>query len=138
MIKLQLNPEPKMLGQFAWIAPLGFGLIGLALHRAFGLPTTGVIAITAVGVVALLGHLVGARAVPLAVWRGLVLITFPIGLVLFPVALGLVYYGVFTPIGLLFRLFRVDPMARKLDRSKASYWIERGAARSPSSYFKLY
>lgn len=37
------------------------------------------------------------------------------------------FYLVFTPFGLLARRGRRDPMARRLDRTVASYWEERPA-----------
>lgn len=41
----------------------------------------------------------------------------------------LVFYLVFTPYGLLMRLFGNDPLERRLERGRGSYWIkkERGA-----------
>jgi|SoiMethySBSTD1v2_1073268.scaffolds.fasta_scaffold4063602_1 hypothetical protein len=138
MIKLQLHPEPRILAQFAWIAPLGFTLIALALHRSAGLPGTGAWIVAAVGVVVLLAHLLGARAVPLVTWRVLVVVAYPIGLVVFPLILGVVYYGVVTPIALCFRLAGRDSMERRLDPGRASYWRERGAPKPGGSYFQMY
>lgn len=42
-----------------------------------------------------------------------------------PVALGILFYGVFTPIGLLMRMSGKDPLILKLDRAARTYWIER-------------
>lgn len=42
-----------------------------------------------------------------------------------PVILGLLFFGMFTPIGSVMRLFRWDPMRSKLDDSAESYWIGR-------------
>ncbi len=42
-----------------------------------------------------------------------------------PIILGLMFYGVFTPIGLLLRLFGKDLLRLKLDKSTESYWIDR-------------
>src|SRR5262245_47577914 len=138
MIKLQLHPEPRILAQFAWIAPLGFTFIGLALHRSAGLPGTGAWIVAALGIVVLLAHLLGARAVPLVAWRVLVVIAYPIGLVGFTLILGVVYYGVVTPIALFFRVTGRDSMERRLDPRRVSYWRERGAPKPGSSYFQMY
>jgi hypothetical protein len=137
MIKLQLNPNDKMLAQFAWVAPLGF-LAFAWLFSRFGLGDTVFWATLSLGPVVLLSHLVGLRVVPLQVFRALVLLTFPIGLVVLPLVIGLIYYGVFTPMGLLMRLAGRDTMGRKFDRSANSYWRDRGAPRPATSYFKLY
>jgi hypothetical protein len=38
--------------------------------------------------------------------------------------LGILFYGMFVPFGLVMRLFGNDPMRRKLDRDSVSYRIE--------------
>ena len=42
-----------------------------------------------------------------------------------PLALGILFFLVVTPIGLVMRLFGKDPLRLRLDRSAGSYWIER-------------
>jgi hypothetical protein len=41
-----------------------------------------------------------------------------------PVMLA-VFYLLFTPFALVIRLFRVDPLDRKLEKNKKSYWKEK-------------
>jgi len=42
-----------------------------------------------------------------------------------PVAMGVLFYLVITPIGLVMRLFGHDPLRLKLDTTTSSYWIKR-------------
>jgi Saxitoxin biosynthesis operon protein SxtJ len=42
-----------------------------------------------------------------------------------PVVLGIMFFGVITPIGLVMRLLGKDPMRVQLDKAAGSYWIER-------------
>ena len=42
-----------------------------------------------------------------------------------PVALGIVFFGVLTPMGLVMRLFGRDAMQRRFEPSARTYWIER-------------
>lgn len=42
-----------------------------------------------------------------------------------PVALGILFYGVVTPTGLIMRLLGNDPLRLRFDRSAKSYWIVR-------------
>lgn len=42
-----------------------------------------------------------------------------------PIALGILFYLVFTPIGLLMRMSGKDPMRLKADPNAKSYWIDR-------------
>ena len=48
-----------------------------------------------------------------------------LGRVVRPLALGIVFYGVMTPLGSLMRLAGKDPLRLKRDSSAASYWIPR-------------
>ncbi|MFC2051736.1 hypothetical protein ACFLT4_03300 [Chloroflexota bacterium] len=45
-----------------------------------------------------------------------------IGFVMTPVILGLVFYLVFTPVGVLLRLIRKDILDRRFEVSSDSYW----------------
>lgn len=42
-----------------------------------------------------------------------------------PIALGVLFFGVFTPAGILMRRLRKDPLRLRLDPGARSYWIER-------------
>lgn len=48
-----------------------------------------------------------------------------IGRVTTPLVLGIIFYGVLTPMGLLMRLAGKDPLRLKRDPGAESYWIER-------------
>jgi hypothetical protein len=102
------------------------------------MPATGVWIVAAIGPAVLLLHLCGLHVGTRAVFRALILVTAPIGFVMFPLLIGLIYYGVFTPMGWLFRLLGRDAMGRSFDPQARSYWHERTSTRPASSYFKLY
>jgi hypothetical protein len=42
-----------------------------------------------------------------------------------PIALGILFYLVFTPIGLVMRMAGKDPLRLKADPNAKSYWIDR-------------
>lgn len=42
-----------------------------------------------------------------------------------PIALGLLFFGVITPLGAVMRLTGKDPLRLQLDRKTDSYWIPR-------------
>lgn len=48
-----------------------------------------------------------------------------LGRVVRPIALGIVFYAVMTPVGLLMRIGGKDPLRLKRDPSLPSYWIAR-------------
>ena len=49
--------------------------------------------------------------------------SWPMGWVFSHVLLGVTYYLVITPIGLILRLLGKDPMRRRFDREAKTYWI---------------
>jgi hypothetical protein len=70
-------------------------------------------------------------------YLGLSYLTFPIGWVVSHVILAVVYFAVFTPIGLLLRVCGHDSLARRFDRGAVSYWQPRAErAPDPESYFR--
>lgn len=48
-----------------------------------------------------------------------------LGKIVSPIALGVLFYLVFTPMGVLMRLAGKDPLRLKMDRAAGSYWIDR-------------
>jgi Saxitoxin biosynthesis operon protein SxtJ len=48
-----------------------------------------------------------------------------LGRVVSPIALGILFYGILTPIGAVIRLTGKDPLRLKLDPNADSYWIAR-------------
>lgn len=54
-----------------------------------------------------------------------------LGKVISPIALGTLFYGVVTPIGLLVRLTGKDPLRLKFDSAASSYWISRNPPGPP-------
>ena len=42
-----------------------------------------------------------------------------------PLILGLTFFLIITPIGIVLRLFKKDNLNQKMDKSKKSYWIKR-------------
>src|SRR6516165_10542400 len=105
---IQFDPTRKTLRQFAglWIAFFG----GFALWQ--GLVRGHPQAATILGVIAL-G--VGPIGLVRPEWLRPIYVTwmvlaFPIGWTISQVLLGLMFYGLFTPLGLVFRLLGRDPL----------------------------
>jgi hypothetical protein len=55
-------------------------------------------------------------------WMGM---SFLMGFLMTHVILALLYYLVFTPMGLVMRIVRKDPLKLKRDHSAESHWIKR-------------
>src|SRR5512134_1214370 len=61
-------------------------------------------------------------ALPNKLWTKLGLL---LGHIVSPIALGVLFYGVFTPFGAVMRLTGKDPLRLQFDRASGSYWIPR-------------
>ena len=135
--------------QFAWASLCLFPAVAGFLAWRHGLPTAWVLALSGIGVLVaivelVLVNLLGSlgvlleKLIPRALYQILSLLAFPIGFVISHVLMATIFYLVMTPIGLFFRLVNRDALGRKLQPDRTSYWRDRGPARDPSSYFKLY
>ena len=65
-------------------------------------------------------------------------LAYPIGMVVSFLLLATLYFGVFTPIGLVLRLLGHDPMQRRFDCVALSYWMARRQDNDKSRYFKQF
>ena len=45
-----------------------------------------------------------------------------LGIIVSPIVMGVVYFGIITPIGLIMKLFGKDVLNLKLDKTKTTYW----------------
>lgn len=48
-----------------------------------------------------------------------------LGRIVSPVVLGVIFFAVFTPVGVVMRLFGRDAMCRRFDAAAKSYWVKR-------------
>lgn len=137
MLKVDFNPPRKQLAQFGLIALFGFPLIGFVIRASFDLPWTVFYVLLGVGIATFAASLIDAQLVR-PVFIGLMLIAIPIGLVISFTMMVLIYYLLFTPVGLIFRLFGRDPLVKRPDASLPTYWHVREEPRGAASYLRLY
>ena len=53
-----------------------------------------------------------------------------LGKIVSPIIMGIIFFLVVTPIGLLMRLFGKDVLHLKLKKKKSTYWIEKSGVKS--------
>lgn len=127
----------RTLREFAAIALVFFGvLFAWGAYRHHGVPSTSSwIAL----LVALLVGLPGLLHPPVIrpIFLGAMAISQPIGHVISTVLLGLIYYGVMTPLAFLFRIARRDPLARR-GPVLASYWELKSEPKDVRRYLRQY
>jgi hypothetical protein len=133
---LNLKPIDKTLKEFAEFGTFVLGLVAapLALYRGH---TTAAVVLWAAAVVLRLLAFVNLRWVK---WPfiALSLVTWPIGLVISYLALAIIYYLIFTPVALLFRLMGRDALHRKLDRQASTYWEVYNPNRGAERYLRQF
>ncbi|MBI3865315.1 MAG: hypothetical protein HY290_25860 [Planctomycetia bacterium] len=141
LIDLNRNPTNTQLRQFGLACLVFLPLIGwLTTGRPLTLEAANVpllAGLAAFGLVVTIVALVWPRAVkPLFI--GASLAAFPIGLVVGELAMLLVFFLVFTPMALIFRLIGRDALQRKVDRQAKSYWQPKAQPKGAASYYRLY
>lgn len=129
LIDIDWQPAPRKVRQFAICLALLLVVVGW-----YGAPLA--IVITTASLILLISWLQPAWLRPVYVVT--TLITLPLGLVIGEIALLLIYFGVFLPIGWLFRLMQRDALQRQLDRHAESYWQECRDEPPKRSYLRRY
>ena len=126
------RPSTRTLRQFGALFLIVFTVTaGLRVWRGdMGALT---IAIAATGVAVGLVGLVRPNAIRY-VYTGWMIAAFPIGWTISRVIVTLLFYVVFTPFALLFRLLGRDAL-RLRSRTPTTYWIETKGGEPPESYY---
>ena len=141
-IEVDWRPEDRKLRQFAVACAGALGMIGLlACWRQGVLGGAGLrmatIVLWALGAaVGLVGVILPGAIKP--IYLAGMCVALPAGWVVSHLVLAGIYFLVFTPVALVFRLIGRDLMCRRLDRSIESYWVERAAAPSAKRYFRQF
>ncbi len=128
-------PSTSTLRQFGGLCLVVFG--GWAAWRLWqGNAGAFTIALAAFAVlVGVTGLIVPAAVRP--VFTAWMVVAFPIGWVVSRIALGLMFYGMFTVVGLVFRLAGRDALhLRRSDRE--TYWRPKPRPRSGEEYLRQY
>jgi hypothetical protein len=133
---IQLSPSDRTLRQFSGLWLLCFAALaawqGLAHHRPIATALLGAAGLLP-GVTGLLSP---QRIRPLYV--SCTVLTFPAGWLTSTLLLAGLYYGVFLPLGLAFRLFGRDALGLRRRPGRATYWTARPAADDPRRYFQTF
>ena len=144
VVEVNWKPGARTLRSFGWICLVALGAIGAWVYFRQSLLGFALSASAAHGTgyclwaAAALCAVVAAVA-PRALWPlyvTLTAVTLPIGLVVSHVVLALLFYGVFTPMALIFRVIGRDSLRRKFDPGAGTYWVQRRATTDVERYFR--
>ena len=136
LVSINWNPDRKTLAEFSEFGMFFLGMVAAPMAYFKGQPTVA----AAFWIAAVAGRVVGITKPDWLkpVFVGLMVATWPIGWVVSHLALGLLFYGVITPIGLVMRFMGRDPMTRRFDRSAATYWETYNPDRGVSRYLRQF
>ena len=136
ILELASRPSRRDLAWFGPILLVVFAMFGAMAWFRFDAPRVAV-ALWAFGaVVGLLYFAIPALRIPLYLaWMRLV---FPLGWTISHVVLAVLFFLVVTPIALVMRIVRHDPLKRRWDRSASSYWTDHRTGEEISRYLRQY
>lgn len=136
VIELKLDPSKKELKVFGAMLLAFFALVGGLVWWKFE-SRQAAQTIWTVGAVLTLVYF-SLEPLRLYVYRGWMYAAYPIGWTVSHVLLGLIFYGVITPIGLIMRLLGRDPMQRGFEPNAATYWEPREQVADVKRYFRQF
>jgi len=134
LAEINWHPSRKELRTFAIIALIAAALLALLLWRFKGLGIQWSAVIISLGAFILLSSFISLRLTRM-IYLGFILVTLPIGLLMSFLLLAIFYFGILTPLALLFRLIGRDTLHRKFDPDAESYWITH---RQPDNLDRYY
>lgn len=132
--EISFNPSRNTLRQFAglWVLFFGGGAVWQYAVRRDGDLALVLAMATVVGWVGLLRP--GAVRY---VYVTLTVLAFPLGWAVSHLVLAVLFFGLFTPLGFLFRLAGRDPLALRKARGVDTYWQSKPAV-GVENYFHQY
>jgi len=146
LLEIQWNPDPKRLRGFGAICAIVFLALGawaLLAHMVIwmnvGPDISWRVAAGFWTIAAICAGLATVRPTALRpLYLGLTIAGLPVGFAVGHVLMALVFFGIVTPIALVFRLTRRDALERGFDRRAPSYWTPRRAVADPFRYFRQF
>ena len=131
LVEINWKPTDRQLRQFAVICLFALPFIAWMWHA----PPIGVGIAAGIGLaMALVGWFVPRVVAPIFV--GFSLLALPIGLVVGEVVLCIIYFTVFLPIALIFRLRGRDALQRKAPADSQTYWQPKPKPSGAASYYR--
>ena len=131
LIEFNWQPTDRQLRQFGVICLFALP----AIAWLWGGDNTLVINLALVGL--LLGIVgVAVPSVLKPVFLALTIVGTPIGMVIGELAMLAIYFCVFLPFGLVFRLTKRDSLGLKLDQDCESYWQAKKQPATNASYYR--
>jgi hypothetical protein len=130
------NPTDRMLRQFSVIWIGFFGTAALQQQFYHDRHLAAVVLATLAVTVGPLGIIVPRAIRP--VFVGWMAIAYPIGWLTSRIIVGIIFYGLFTPVAFLFRIIRRDELGLRSKPQADTYWQPKQNARDQADYLRQF
>jgi hypothetical protein len=134
LVEIDWHPGPKQLRVFGLSGFVASAVLAAVLVLVWGVALAWALVALAAGLAILICSLVSLGAARY-LYIVLTVVALPIGFLVSLVLLAVFYFLLLTPVGLLFRLIGRDPLCRRFDSSRESYWVARKSPGGPDRYF---
>ncbi len=130
-IEFNWQPSDRQLRQFGLVCAVALPLLGWI----WGAGQTLFTGLIIVGVaVAILGFTASFALKP--VFVTMMLVATPVGMVIGELAMATIFFGVFLPFGLVFRIIGRDALQRSIDKKVDTYWQRKMPPADAASYYR--
>ncbi len=136
LVSIDWRPTDRRVRQFGLLGAVLFLCVATSETYRKGISSTS-IAFVVLALVFFVGGLAWPRAFRF-VYVGMMVATYPIGWVMSHVLLFLIYFGVFTPLALVFRLVGRDPLQLRPQPNATTYWRTKPAPEDPRRYLQQF
>ncbi len=137
LIEINTNPTDRQLRQFAGVVLPLVGLVAaVILAWRLAHPTAAWIVAVIAAAICVAGLVRPAVVRPAYV--GWIYAAYPVGWVIGHVVVGVIFFLVLTPIALVMRWLGREPLQRKFDVQRESYWEPRDMPSDRSRYFRQF
>jgi hypothetical protein len=131
LVELNWNPSDRQLRQFGLVCLVALPLLGWIWNGT----AAWIGALAGVGLaLAVAGLLMPGALRP--IFLVLSIAAAPIGIVVGELTMCVIYFGVFLPLGLIFRAIRRDALQQQVDRGATSYWQPKRPPTNVASYYR--
>jgi len=137
LVSVNWNPGRKDLNRFRLIAVGAGVLVAALLYTVKQVDPRWCLAIGAAGAgIGLSGFV--SLTLTRCIYVAMVAVTLPIGFVVSLILMGVFYFGLITPLGLIFRLIGRDAMQRRFDPKARTYWRPHQQTTKAERYFQQF
>ena len=137
LVSLIFNPAEKRTQLLGVLLPALCAAIGWPVAKGLLGKSDMAITIFSIGTCASLAALI-FPAFARKLYLGWMLAALPIGWSISHALLAVLYYMVVTPIALIMRMLGHDPLNRRIDKTRESYWAQHPSSIESSRYFRQY